>query len=198
MRRLAFACAATAALLLSALVVSLWVRSYWFEDMSFHATTSGSWYIESWRGRLTWHDSNQREGSTEWWFSQPLSGRKTDNPAFLRTWPNRLGFLYQVTARRPGAREVRDSNLGGVRLSPVLHDRYVRAPHWSVAGLLAVASGVCLRLLPRSGRVARLRRGQCPGCGYDLRGTPGRCPECGEAAAVPSRRLAAGTAGTPG
>lgn len=52
-----------------------------------------------------------------------------------------------------------------------------------VAGLLALASQVAAaRYLARR----RLRAGFCRGCGYDLRASPGRCPECGRPAAAAS------------
>lgn len=57
----------------------------------------------------------------------------------------------------------------------------VRAPLWSVAAALLLPPLARLRSILRD--VRRRRSGRCVACGYDLRGSPGRCPECGAAAA---------------
>ena len=58
-------------------------------------------------------------------------------------------------------------------------------PHWSVAVAASLFPAALLwhRLLTSR----RRRVGYCPSCGYDLRVTPDRCPECG---AVPAARKA--------
>ncbi len=56
----------------------------------------------------------------------------------------------------------------------------VLIPHWFLALLFAILPALRLRAAIRSHR--RHRAGLCPVCGYDLRATPERCPECGNSA----------------
>jgi hypothetical protein len=61
----------------------------------------------------------------------------------------------------------------------------VMVPYWALALPFAVAPALSLRGSIRRKQQARRRRAaRCPACGYDLRGTPGRCPECGTFATV--------------
>ena len=58
-------------------------------------------------------------------------------------------------------------------------------PYWFLVFTAAVLPALRLALAVRHGR-RRRRIGLCPTCGYDLRATPGRCPECGTASTTPA------------
>ena len=82
-------------------------------------------------------------------------------------WLRRIGidwewFHEELRDRRPVV------ILSGVALS---------APFW----LLILVTGSTSYLVGRRNwsERRRLRRGECQACGYDLRATPDRCPECG-------------------
>jgi hypothetical protein len=66
----------------------------------------------------------------------------------------------------------------------------VEVPHWLIvlAGLLL--SRFFRRRASRARSAERREAGLCPACGFDLRATPDRCPECGTLAARLSHLLA--------
>jgi hypothetical protein len=70
----------------------------------------------------------------------------------------------------------------GIRPEPVVYkyrqeQRALVVPYWFIVLACSVLPMLGLRRLIRTR--SRRRRGACLRCGYDLRGTPGKCPECG-------------------
>jgi len=65
-----------------------------------------------------------------------------------------------------------DYNRDGTRVRRALY-----LPHWLLVGATMVAPVWRVRQRVRARRRAAV--GHCPRCGYDLRATPDRCPECG-------------------
>jgi hypothetical protein len=65
----------------------------------------------------------------------------------------------------------------------IVDTRVVTVPHWFAALLFGAWPVVRIRRWRRTRR--RLARGQCTNCGYDLRGSHDRCPECGAPIALP-------------
>lgn len=79
--------------------------------------------------------------------------------------PNRAHFAF------------RKKSIGYSPRAVMIEGWEVRFPHW--AALLVLVLLTSLALLPAWRRRRRRRRGLCEHCGYDLRFSGERCPECG-------------------
>jgi hypothetical protein len=190
-----FAGAAAAALgAVSALIcvatLTLWVRSYWREDAAgWHwghlandrarirfadaHSASGRLWIEARRENFTLVPGTYRastSGATSGfvWDSGP-----NRQPRFFQDrFYDRSGFAWEGdwNRRRTG------SNFSSIESGFTLV-----LPHWFVALLSAILPDLWWRGRRRRLRQHRLAHKLCVTCGYDLRGTPERCPECGTA-----------------
>ena len=91
------------------------------------------------------------------------------------TYPAYSGYVSQPPSQFQSARNV----LNGKSY------REISFPAWLAAVAFAILPATWLSLRPWQRR-RRLRKGLCPGCAYDLRATPGHCPECGWSSANPA------------
>ena len=66
---------------------------------------------------------------------------------------------------------------------PTARSRAIFIPHWALLVLTALLPALAAARLMRNRN--RRRENLCPKCAYDLRATPGRCPECGTVASPP-------------
>ena len=87
-----------------------------------------------------------------------------------KTWYQKLGFNARATSRSSTNRA------GDVER---LSEWAVRVPHWALVLATAAPAIAGFGLVTRAVRRRRRKRGLCERCGYDLRATKDRCPECG-------------------
>lgn len=178
MRRRLFTFFSALSLLLFVATCALWLRSYWVGEMVWWGRAPGRKVgLLSSMGQCAvyydpptsadveppqWHYSNAGSWAglkrrAAWYLADP--GVRSHGPAF--------GFAL---FRRRGT--------GPFASAPNAWEAFF--PH----GLVVVATSI----LPAGWLYSRIRRrsravgaGLCPACGYDLRATPERCPECGTA-----------------
>jgi hypothetical protein len=157
--------------------VALWVRSYWIDDAWYVRYELHYIHLASYRGEL----------GIEFGAVSGVGPRSLYNPS----WVSR--YRPVPVDRMPGSDYVHIVELGGKwKTTPPYHDvlgfrwhprysytweykeRGIAVPAWFVVMLTGFLPAV------RALRSRRLGAGLCASCGYDLRATPGRCPECGE------------------
>jgi hypothetical protein len=173
--------AAVASLLLCIATVALWVRSYAKYDVIARGYYPGideayrlvGTELISYSGRAVFShvdygrdDPPPKEWMTESSASTSLAGLRIWDEFDLdrdQHWWTRAGF---DSFFRPG-------DTHGPRMAIVI------IPHWFLALLFATPPALRLWAMIHSRWLSD--QSLCPACGYDLRATPERCPECGAA-----------------
>jgi len=158
------------------LLCLLWVRSRWHTTILGFFTPSGHLQaIASDRDGLLLFFSNVPFGQEAAWSADAMSVSADDfatvhdlvyNPTWARTpghW-HYAGFRYARDQLSP-------------RRSTIWDFRAITIPYWLPIVLLLILP--LQRLQRWIIRMRRLSRGQCLACGYDLRHSADRCPECG-------------------
>jgi hypothetical protein len=160
-------------LLLAMAVAGSWVRSYWWRD---------DIGVESRDGRSR-YGAILPKGKLGLWISH------ADTPGFWARFPDHLGYRSYAANDAPpyahtfiGLSWERQQGKDTLNQLPVIWKwTAVVIPDAYLLALFAALPAV--RLYRHIRRRYRVLPGHCRKCGYDLRATPDRCPECGAMAA---------------
>lgn len=168
MKRRLFPILSAASLALAISAMGLWIVSYWYgQHVAYTYRPGAPWAVRD-------YQLDSAAGSLEFryavgWLTASYEpgwksfSYKPDDNAFA--WPKGWWFAYE-------------SYDGGSSV----HDYTLAVPYWLLTSLFLIFPACWLRRFRR-----RQRLGLCLNCGYDLRATPERCPECGR---VPSKPTA--------
>jgi hypothetical protein len=143
-------------IVLIGLVLLLWLRSYLPDDM----------FVRSHRGRVVIFfaasfESRHFDRSVESYSSTPGELNRCRRIAFARNQPVHEIIGFESIGIAPDADQI----------------CALLIPYWFIV-LMMCAATVWWWVVYHSRRDRRLP-GHCRGCGYDLRGSQGQCPECG-------------------
>ena len=167
-----FNAAGAAALLFAAAAVALWVRSHWTTDSVWLRHGGATAEVMTARNGCLFHWTGGRsDRDRRRWYcdsSEPSDMIGGNWRFWTQSQPHQL--LGVITWGR--------ASYGGKGSSE--WGMSILVPYWLLA-CVAAAPGAGLLMISHClhRRARRLRALQCVRCGYDMRATPDRCPECG-------------------
>jgi hypothetical protein len=149
------------------LTALLWARSAISIDCLHLRVPAARLDISTWAGKLHLIWRSQATSNAVFGYGSAARNAELDQEWASPVWTathahRRLGFRYESGSAGPwGA------------------CRFVAIPLW--AFLAPALAALLVAGMRRARARTRRRRGACEVCGYDLRATPQRCPECGHA-----------------
>ena len=168
MRKRIWDATAVLSLLLFVAAAVMWVSSYWFYDQVGLRVGRHLFAVSSARGDTSWvWDTDYTGEPRSYARREPLENSIYGDGMAHYLEHRFAGFAARYHVEPPSVDSTRTTF------------RVLVVPYWFVLLVTAAAPAYWLGVTRRTRR--RTARGECLGCGYDLRASTGRCPECGRA-----------------